>query len=282
MELAKILLGLTLMKTRGQVRRKRGKKCSPEGPSGKKRTRSKGADGARAKRFNSCNLRGVGTKTKETQTDVSDVADTTTAATTAAIVLPVIQENKETQTERVSFAAAAGTHAAADKEKDAAIEAVERLKKAVPAGQHWKSKMVVVMLRYVFGMIKNHNWGYTAACTEAASLFMLHKATVFEFARKYKESEEILPLEREVKTRGRGSATFIAGGADRFSELKNEHLVMITNFVHERTVSQRGMCNVQAIRTHLLRKTEIHFAHHVVYYALRHRCGFKYRTPLRK
>ena len=200
MELAKILLDLTLMKTRGQVRRKRGKKCSPEGPSGKKRTRSKGADGARAKRFNSCNLRGVGTKTKETQTDVSDVADTTTAATTAAIVLPVIQENKETQTERVSFAAAAGTHAAADKEKDAAIEAVERLKKAVPAGQHWKSKMVVVMLRYVFGMIKNHNWGYTAACTEAASLFMLVGTSDFAGGSPTNSGSTVLMISRRNTT----------------------------------------------------------------------------------
>ena len=51
-------------------------------------------------------------------------------------------------------------------------------------------------------------------------------------------------------------------------------------FVHERNVSQRGMCNVKAITAHLLRKYGIFFEPHVVYYALRKRLKFKYRTPL--
>ena len=58
------------------------------------------------------------------------------------------------------------------------------------------------------------------------------------------------------------------------------HLKEIVEFVNERNVSQRGMCNVKAIQAHLDRKFDIYFEHHVVYYALKHRLKFKYRTPL--
>ena len=50
--------------------------------------------------------------------------------------------------------------------------------------------------------------------------------------------------------------------------------------MNERNVSQRGMCNVKAIQSHLLHKYGIYFEHHVVYYALRTRLKFKYRTPM--
>ena len=58
------------------------------------------------------------------------------------------------------------------------------------------------------------------------------------------------------------------------------HLQAIVEFVHERNVSQRGMCNVKAIQSHLLRKFDIYFEAHVVYYALKTRLKFKYRTPM--
>ena len=59
-----------------------------------------------------------------------------------------------------------------------------------------------------------------------------------------------------------------------------EHLKAIVEFVNERNTSQRGMCNVKAIQSHLLRKYGVYFEHHVVYYALRKRLKFKYRTPI--
>ena len=40
------------------------------------------------------------------------------------------------------------------------------------------------------------------------------------------------------------------------------------------------MCNVKAIQAHLLRKHGIFFEQHVVYYALKTRLNFKYRTPM--
>ena len=40
------------------------------------------------------------------------------------------------------------------------------------------------------------------------------------------------------------------------------------------------MCNVKSIQAHLLHKCGIYFEHHVVYYALRTRLKFKYRSPL--
>ena len=52
------------------------------------------------------------------------------------------------------------------------------------------------------------------------------------------------------------------------------------DFVTERNVSQRGMCNVKAIQSHLYDKYGFYFESHVVYYALRIRLKFKYRTPL--
>ena len=58
------------------------------------------------------------------------------------------------------------------------------------------------------------------------------------------------------------------------------HLEAIVEFVNERNVSQRGMCNVKAIQSHLLGKFGIYFEPHVVYYALKTRLKFKYRTPM--
>ena len=59
-----------------------------------------------------------------------------------------------------------------------------------------------------------------------------------------------------------------------------EHLKKIVEFVNERNISQRGMCNIKAIQAHLDDKFGIYFEHHVVYHALRKRLHFKYRTPL--
>ena len=56
-----------------------------------------------------------------------------------------------------------------------------------------------------------------------------------------------------------------------------EHFKEIVDFVTERNVSQRGMCNVKAIQTHLYGKYDMYFEPHIVYYALKSRLKFKYR-----
>ena len=58
------------------------------------------------------------------------------------------------------------------------------------------------------------------------------------------------------------------------------HLKEIVDFVTERNVSQRGMCNVKSIQAHLYSKYGIYFKAHVIYHALKSRLKFKYRTPL--
>ena len=64
--------------------------------------------------------------------------------------------------------------------------------------------------------------------------------------------------------------------------LKERHLRMIMEYVIERNLTQRGLCNVKSIQAHLLTKTGIFFEEHVVWYALSKRLGFKYRTPLKR
>ena len=59
-----------------------------------------------------------------------------------------------------------------------------------------------------------------------------------------------------------------------------EHLKTIVDFVNERNTSQKGMCNVKAIQSHLFRKHGFYFEADVVFYALSKRLKFKYRTPL--
>ena len=58
------------------------------------------------------------------------------------------------------------------------------------------------------------------------------------------------------------------------------HLKEIVDFVTERNVSQRGMCNVKSIQAHLYSKYGIYFKAHVIYHALKSRLKFKYHTPL--
>ena len=50
----------------------------------------------------------------------------------------------------------------------------------------------------------------------------------------YLDDTHIQPEEWQYKARGQRSAKFKAGGADRFSELKEAHLKIITEYVHER------------------------------------------------
>ena len=111
-------------------------------------------------------------------------------------------------------------------------------------------------------------------------MFGIKRDTVYKFCKNYLASDVIVPEELQVKVKGRGSETFKFGGADRYSEMKELHLREIVEFVTERNVSQRGMCNVKSIQAHLLSWCGKYFEKHVVLYALRTRLGFKYRTPL--
>lgn len=196
----------------------------------------------------------------------------------------------------------AGTWTRGDKVKEKCGNALSRLKKAIPFGFHWSSIMIAVMLRLLFNLIYQMNWNWTQGVHMTSKLLGVQKDTVFKLANNYLDNDVNIPAELVMQTRGRGSAKFINNGRDRYSALKEvccvwlyflvlqiylfdlctnqEHLKAIVEFVHERNVSQRGMCNVKAIQAHLDRKFGIYFEHHVVYYALRRRLKFKYRTPL--
>ena len=176
----------------------------------------------------------------------------------------------------------AGVKTKGDKKKDLAILALDRLKRAVPKGFHWSSTMIVILLRLVFGLMVRINWGWTASVGFAATILNVDERNVFWFVNQYLVDTNINPEEKEMKTRGRGSDKFKAGGADRYSELKEAHLLMITDYVIERNLTQRGLCTVKSIQAHLLTKTGIFFKEHVVWYALSKRLGFKYRTPLKR
>ena len=104
---------------------------------------------------------------------------------------------------------------------------------------------------------------------------------MFKLAKSYVNADTsvINPVPLEIQQRGRGSEKFKANGIDRYSLLKEVHLAEIMRYVVERNTTQRGMCTVKSIQAHLLQWCGIFFLDHVVYYALRTRLGFKYRTP---
>ena len=199
----------------------------------------------------------------------------------------------------------AGSFTKTDCRKQQSIGALTRLKKATGSGFHLTSQMLIMVLRFCFGLIVNFNWSWTQAIDMTAKLCQIKRHNMFAFANKYIESTEWMPTELTQKVRGRGSLKFISNhGKDHFSKLKEvntlmqtsclhfcfflythtsctqEHLKTIVEFVNERNTSQRGMCNVKAIQSHLLRKHGFYFEPDVVYYALRKRLNFKYRTPL--
>ena len=106
------------------------------------------------------------------------------------------------------------------------------------------------------------------------------------------QSNVIMSVQMSHKVRGRSSLKFISNhGKDYHSNLQEvtcviavyilasydfsrvmhvfmqEHLTYIVEFVNERNTSQRGMCNVKAIQTHLLSKCDTFFETGVMYYA---------------
>ena len=115
----------------------------------------------------------------------------------------------------------AGTFTRGDDQKQKSIDALTRLRKATKPGFHLTEYMIVIMLRFVFGLIVQFNWGWTQAVYTTAKLCNVDKSNVFKFANSYIESDNILPAELPQKVRGRGSLTFIANhGKDIFSKLK--------------------------------------------------------------
>lgn len=175
----------------------------------------------------------------------------------------------------------ASTLTKGDKDKGKAIHALNRLKKCVTFGHHWTSVMIALLLRCLFGLIVHYNYKWTKAVYRVAQLFNVKTNNVFKFANSYVNADDdvLNPEPLEMEQRGRGSAKFKAGGADRYSILKEHHLTEIIEYVSERNTSQRGMCNVKSIQAHLLKWCGTFFPENIVYYALRTRLGFKYRTP---
>ena len=174
----------------------------------------------------------------------------------------------------------AGTKTKGDNDKQKSIAALGRINKFVVRGLHWTPIMIALLLRVFFNIIVLFNWNWTATAEFIAKVFAIKRDTVYRFCKKYLASDVIAPEELEVKIKGRGSETFKLGGADRYSEMKERHLRQIVEFVTERNVSQRGMCNVKSIQANLLSWCGKYFEPHVVLYALKTRLGFKYRTPL--
>ena len=120
---------------------------------------------------------------------------------------------------------AAGTTTVADRRANKCGDALKRLKRAVPVGFHWNSAMIVVCLRLVFNCVYKFHWTWTKAVHFASQSVQLRTNTVFKFANDYLDNvgndNNIWPQERDMKVRGRGSATFIANhGKDKYSALK--------------------------------------------------------------
>ena len=130
----------------------------------------------------------------------------------------------------------AGTFTRGDKTKQKSIDAWSRLKKATHPGFHWTEHMLVVMLRFLFGLIVNFNWGWTQAVHATSKLCCVDYHNVFKFANQYIESDALLPAELPQRVRGRGSLKFIAKyGKDKYSKLKEvsetylTHLYVVTS-----------------------------------------------------
>ena len=127
----------------------------------------------------------------------------------------------------------ASTYTRGDVRKDKAIGALQRLKKATPLGFHWTSNMILVLLRFTFGLLVSFNWGWTQAVTTIADLCCVRKHTVFKFVNDYINNPppSFLPVELPQATRGRGSINFIENhGKDHFSALKEVKTVFALLF----------------------------------------------------
>ena len=121
----------------------------------------------------------------------------------------------------------AGTFTRGDKVKQQSVSALERLKKATRRGVPWSSQMIVILLRFMFGLIVHFNWGWTQAVYTTSKLCCVKHNTLFKFANSYIQSDEIIPVQMSHKVRGRGSLKFISNhGKDYYSNLKEvEHVL---------------------------------------------------------
>ena len=108
-----------------------------------------------------------------------------------------------------------------DRRKQQCIDAMARLQKATASGFHWNSHMILVLLRFVFGLVVTFNWNWTRAVNATAKLCRVKPVNVFKFANNYIASNEVMSVELEQQIRGRGSMKFISNhGKDHFSKLK--------------------------------------------------------------
>ena len=170
---------------------------------------------------------------KSTQTPIKILCDASTEIEQHSSLLPSCRRNKK------------------DTMKESCMQASNRLSRATPPGFHWTSAMLVVMLRFVYSAVWRFNWTWTAAVGTAAELFEMKKDNIFKVVKQFRDdtAKPTIRLELETQIRGRGSAAFKAGpNAERFMILKPHHLKTITDYVVERTLTQRGMYNVHIIQ----------------------------------
>ena len=132
---------------------------------------------------------------------------------TRDVATEIIQHNK--------LLPKSGTFTRGDKHKQLATKALVRLKEATGSGFHYTSQMILVMLRFVFGLLVHFNWSWTQAIVTTAKLCNVKTNNMFTFAKTYIESDAGMPSELPQKMRGRGSLKFISNhGKDFFSKLK--------------------------------------------------------------
>ena len=94
--------------------------------------------------------------------------------------------------------------------------------------------MIVILLRLVFGLMVRVNWTWTTSVSFADAILKVDDRNVFEFDNTYLDSTDILPAEKDMKTRGRGSDKFKTRGADRYSMLDAKR---------ETFVDDHGICD---------------------------------------
>ena len=195
-------------------------------PKGKRKAAVKGGVKRRRRRkYNLGNLKGARSRCVCSQNCICDCPivckDRQVQTDPALTTVKMVHKSTSIEQHKKNLPAA-GTYTVSDRRSDKCGTALQRLKRAIPVGFHWSSTMIAVCLRLVFNCVYNYHWTWTEAVHFASKSVNLRTNTVFEYANNYLDNTDVvLPNERSMKVRGRGSATFINNhGKDKYSVLK--------------------------------------------------------------
>ena len=194
-------------------------------PKGKRKSAAKGGMKKRRRRkYNFGHLKGARNRCVCSQNCICDcpIVVKSKQVQTDTVLTAVKMVNKSTSIKHKKNLPAAGTYTVSDRRFEKCGAALRRLKRAIPVGFHWSSAMIAVCLRLVFSGVYNCHWTWTEAVHFASKAVNLRKNTVFEYANNYLgNTDNVWPIERVMKVRGRGSAVFIVNhGKDKYSALK--------------------------------------------------------------